>query len=65
VQHERQPLGRLQGLEYDEQRQADGVRQQELVLRARLVAHDRIRYVRPERLVAPGLPRPEYIEAHP
>ena len=47
VQHERQPFGRCQGLEHDEQREADGVGQQGLVLGVAEVGaiHDRVRHV--------------------
>jgi hypothetical protein len=56
VQHEREPLGRT-ALEHDEQRQADRVRQQRLVLGVDPVGavDDRVRHVDAERLLAPHL----------
>jgi hypothetical protein len=55
VQHERQPLGRVERLEDDEQRESHGVGQQRLVLRVGAVGtvDDRLRQARLERLLAP------------
>jgi hypothetical protein len=58
VQHEGEPVRRGQGLEDDEQRQTDGVGQERLLLRIELIvqAHDRIRHVSVQRLLASCLP---------
>jgi hypothetical protein len=55
VQHEGEPLGRRQRLQHDEQRQADRVRQQCLVLRVGPVGavDDRVGQANAERLLAP------------
>jgi hypothetical protein len=56
VQHEREPLGRSQRLEHNEQREADRVDQLRFVLGVGLVAaHQRIGHVHLQGLLAPGL----------
>jgi hypothetical protein len=57
VQHKHEPLGRRQRLEHDEQRQADRVRQQRLVLGIHPVGtvDDRFGDVNADRLLAPHL----------
>ena len=62
VQHERQALGRLQGVQYDQQRQAHRVGEECLVL-GRSPCRLLRRCLRGNLLSA--LPDPEHVEAHP
>jgi hypothetical protein len=65
VQHEREPLGRVERLEDDEERQADGVGEQRLLLGIDLVveADDRLGEPAVGRLLLSGTARPEHVEA--
>ena len=67
MQHEREPLRRRQRLEHDEQRQADGIGQQRLVLGIDPVhpVDKRIGEPSGERLLPPGLARAQHVQAHP
>jgi len=44
VQDERQPLGGRQSVENDEERQAHGIREHGIIVRARFAAHQEIWY---------------------
>jgi hypothetical protein len=67
VQDERQPFGRGQPLQHDQQRQPDRVRGQRLVLGVGLVvvADDRVGHAHVQRLFSPGRPRAEHVQADP
>ena len=66
VQHEGEPLGRRQRLEHDEQREADRVGEQRLLLGVGLVvdAHDRLGQPAADVVLAPRAPRAQHVEAH-
>jgi hypothetical protein len=63
VQHEGEPLGGSQHFEHHEQRETDGVGEQGFVLGVDriLTAHDRIRHVHSQRLLAPQLARAQHV----
>jgi hypothetical protein len=65
VEHERQPLRRRQGVEHDQQGQADGVGQQRLLvgLEGSHRADDGIGDVDAEGLLAPGVARAQHVQA--
>jgi len=67
VQHERQPLGRRQRFEDNEQRQPDRIGQDGLVLGVDPVraTDDRVGHADVERLLAPRSPRAQHVEADP
>jgi hypothetical protein len=66
VEYEREALGRAQRLQHDEQREADGVGQQRLVLRVGSVGavDERVGHVDAERLLPPPLARAEHVQRH-
>jgi hypothetical protein len=66
VEHEREALRRAERLEHDEQRQADGVGEQRLVLGVRPVRaiDDRVRQDDVERLLAMRATRPQHVQRH-
>ena len=67
VQHERDPLGGGQRLQDHQQREADRIGEQHLLLGARrfLAAHGRLGHVHAHRLLAPRLPRAQHVQAYP
>jgi hypothetical protein len=66
VQDEREPLGRVQRLEDHEQRQADGVGQQRLVLEVGAVGavDDRLGHMSVQGLLVPRSSRAQYVQRH-
>jgi hypothetical protein len=64
VQDEREPLGRFQRLEDHEQRQADGVGQERLVLGVGAVGavDDRLRHAHIEGFLAPRSARAQHVQ---
>ena len=66
VEHEGQALGRRQGLQHDQQREAHRVGQQRLVLGVGsvLAVDDRLGHVRAERLLAARAAHPQDIQAY-
>jgi hypothetical protein len=67
VQDEREPLGRRQPLQHDQQRQPDGVGEERLLLGVGpvLPTDDRLGHVHVERLLATRLARAEHVERDP
>jgi len=67
VQHERESLRRLEGVQHDEQREADRVGELSLLGRVDSVAglHDRVGHPHVERVLAPGRPRAQHVQAQP
>jgi hypothetical protein len=67
VQDERQPLGRAQGVEHDQQGQADRVGQQRLELRLQLVvrADQGVGQAHAEGFFPPYVPRAQHVQADP
>ena len=65
VQHEREPLGRRQRLEHDQQREADRVGEHRLAARDRRPPPGRDRFWQPrvQRLLAPRLARAQHVQA--
>jgi hypothetical protein len=66
VEHERQALGRREGVEHHEQGEAHGVLHQHAVLGVgrRLGVDDRVGEAGVEPVLAPGRPGPQQVEAH-
>jgi hypothetical protein len=66
VQDEGQPFGRGERFEHHQERQADGVGQQRLVLGVGAAGgiDDRIGHVHVERLLAPRPARAEHVQRH-
>jgi hypothetical protein len=66
VQHEREPLGRGERLEHDQQRQPDRVREQRLVLGVRAVrkVDDRVGDVHVLRQLASRVTRAQHVQRH-
>jgi hypothetical protein len=67
VQDERQPFGRRQRVEHDEQREADGVGEQRLGLRVGLVAvgHDGVGQTGADGLLGSGRAGAQHVKADP
>jgi hypothetical protein len=61
MQHESQPLGRRQGLQHHQQRGAHGIRH--FCIAPMRVVGDRLRNMRPHRLLAPRFTRAQHVEA--
>jgi hypothetical protein len=66
VQHERQPFGRRERVEHDEQGQAYRVGEQRLVLGGRAVraVHDRVGQLQVHQLLSPRRARAQHVERH-
>ena len=67
MQHEREALGGIQGVEYHEQRETDRVGQERFLLGVHpvLAAHDRVGYMHAQGLLAPRVARAQQVKAHP
>jgi len=67
VQHEGEPLGRVQRLEYDQQRKTHRVGEDALLGRIDPVAglDDRVGHAHAQRVLAPGSPRAQHVQALP
>ncbi len=64
MKYESEPLGRREGIEHDQQGEADRVGQQRFLLglRRSLGTDQRIGDVEVERLLASGVPRPQHVQ---